>query len=99
MRTGNGKRRDGVCPSPEGFQIRLTLLVISSCGVFVQGGWVQVRGYFSGQYVTDKNLIILSFTPHSFNLQRTQLTFKTVIIRDLLFMAELITSMVCTMPP
>ena len=37
-RTGDAKRRDGVCPSPEVCQIRLTLLVLSSYGAFVQGG-------------------------------------------------------------
>ena len=43
-----------------GRQIRLTLMVMSSCGEFVQGECVRVRGYFSGQYVTDKNLTIIS---------------------------------------
>ena len=58
-RTGDGKRQDSVCRSPEGCHIKLTLLVMSSCGAFVQGGWVWVRGYFSGQYVTDKNLTLI----------------------------------------
>ena len=66
LRMGDGKRRGSVCPSPEGCQIRLTLLVMSSCRAFVQGGWFRLRGYFSGQYVIDKNLTILSFMPHSF---------------------------------